>query len=158
MPQRREGSRCARARAEDRNRCQEKGLCSLGVLLEVWIRNDASTFDTSDLAGFVFLFRDGVGDQAAVRTGVRWPLWGRLQGSSCLLRIHHAPPGMQNRMVTIVSAFLPSTMCRTTLRMWSETARCRVIAVKLIATQGLRDMMWDLLLSAQGKLFYTAHM
>ena len=58
------------------------GLYALVVPLEMGIRNDAPTFDTSDFAGLVFLFRDGVGDQAAVRTGVRRPLWGRLQSSS----------------------------------------------------------------------------
>ena len=45
------------------------GLYALVVPLEMGIRNDTPTFDTSDFAGLVFLFRDGVGDQAAVRTG-----------------------------------------------------------------------------------------
>ena len=92
MPQRREGSRCARARAEDRNMCSEKGLCSLGVPLEVWVRNDASTFNTSDFASFVFLFREGVGDQAAVRTGVRRALSGSLRCLSSFFEVHDAPP------------------------------------------------------------------
>ena len=92
MPQRREGSRCTRARPEDRNTCREKGLCSLGVLLEVWIRNDASTFNTSDFAGFVFLFRDGVGNQATVCTGAGWALSGSLRCLSCFFGVHGAPP------------------------------------------------------------------
>lgn len=57
-------------------------LCFLAFPLEVGIWLDVPTFDTSDLADLVFLFRDGVGDQAAVRTGVRRSLWERLQGSS----------------------------------------------------------------------------
>lgn len=48
-----------------------KGLCSLGVLLEVWIRNDALTFNTAHHAGLVFLFRDTNGDHATVHTGER---------------------------------------------------------------------------------------
>jgi hypothetical protein len=75
MPQRREGSRCERARAEDRNTCQEKGLCSLVVLLEMWIRNDAPTFNATHLSGIVVLFCAAVGDHATVRTGERRFRW-----------------------------------------------------------------------------------
>ena len=34
--------------------------------LEVWIANDAPTFNTAHLAGSVFLFRDAIGDHALV--------------------------------------------------------------------------------------------
>jgi hypothetical protein len=72
------GFRCARAWLEERHNYHnywETGLCSLGILLEVWVRNDASTFNTAHHAGPVFLLRDGVGSQATVRTGeerFRW--------------------------------------------------------------------------------------
>ena len=75
MPQRREGGRCTRARHEDRNRCREKGLCSLGVPLEVWIRNDTLTFNTAYHAGLAFLFRGTTGNHATVHTGERRFRW-----------------------------------------------------------------------------------
>ncbi len=78
MPQRREGSRGTRARLKSRNTCWEVGLYALVVPLEVWIRNDAPTFDTSDFAGLVFIFRDAIGNQATVRTGERRFRWDGL--------------------------------------------------------------------------------
>jgi hypothetical protein len=45
-------------------------LRSLGFPLKVGVGNDAPTFNTTDLAGPVFLLRNGIGNQAAVRTGV----------------------------------------------------------------------------------------
>jgi hypothetical protein len=47
-------------------------LYFLAFLLEVWIRNDAPTFNTAHLAGIAFFFRDTIRDQAAMGTGV-WP-------------------------------------------------------------------------------------
>ena len=75
MPQRWEGSRGRQARLKSRNPCWEEGLCSLGVPLEVWIRNDALTFNTAHHAGLVFLFRDTNGDHATVHTGERRFRW-----------------------------------------------------------------------------------
>ena len=75
MPQRWEESRGRQARLKSRSTCMEEGLCSLGIPLEVWIRNDAPTFDTSDFAGLVFIFRDAIGNQATVRTGERRFRW-----------------------------------------------------------------------------------
>ena len=86
------GSRCARAWLNSRNTCWKEGLCILVFPLEVWIRNDASTFNTSDFAGFVFLFRDGVGNQATVCTGAGWALSGSLRCLSCFFEVHDAPP------------------------------------------------------------------
>jgi hypothetical protein len=86
------GSRCAGAWLKSRNTCCEVGLYALVVPLEIGIRNDASTFDTSDLAGLVFLFRDGVGDQAAVCTGAGWALSGSLRCLSCFFEVPVAPP------------------------------------------------------------------
>lgn len=45
------------------------GLRSLAFPLEVRIGNDAPTFNTTHLAGFVFLVCEAIGDQAAVCTG-----------------------------------------------------------------------------------------
>jgi hypothetical protein len=89
------GSRCARAWREERHNYHnywETGLCSLGVLLEVWVRNDASTFNTAHHAGPVFLLRDGVGNQATVRTGAGWAFSGGLRCLSCFFEVHGAPP------------------------------------------------------------------
>ena len=80
MPQRREGSRGTQARLKSRNTCREEGLCSLGVPLEVWIRNDALTFNTAHHAGLVFIFCDTIGDYATVCTGERRFRW---EGLSC---------------------------------------------------------------------------
>ena len=82
MPQRREGSRGTQARLKSRNTCREEGLCSLGVPLEVWIRNDALTFNTAHLVGIVFLLRDAIGDYATVCTGAGWAHWEGLGGPS----------------------------------------------------------------------------
>ena len=54
----------------------------LGFPLEVRIGNDAPTFNTAHLPGLVFLFRDGVGDQATVCAGARWADWERMWGLS----------------------------------------------------------------------------
>lgn len=62
-----------------------RGLCAFVVPLEVWIRNDAPTFNTSDFAGFVFRFRDGVGDQTIVGTGAGCVLSGSLR---CVFLFH----------------------------------------------------------------------
>ena len=78
MPQRRERSRGTQARRKSRNTCREEGLCSLGVRLEVWIRNDALTFNTAHHAASLFLLRDAIGDQATVRTGERRFRWAGL--------------------------------------------------------------------------------
>ncbi len=67
-----------------------EGLGSFGFSLDVRIGNDAPTFHTVHLAGLVFLLRDGIGDQAAVRTGVRRVFRERRWGLSWLFDIHDA--------------------------------------------------------------------
>lgn len=38
--------------------------------MKVGVGNDAPTFNTTDLAGLVFFLRNGIGNQAVVRTDV----------------------------------------------------------------------------------------
>lgn len=45
-------------------------LRSLGFPLKVGVGNDAPTFNTTDLASLVFFLRNGIGNQAVVRTDV----------------------------------------------------------------------------------------
>jgi hypothetical protein len=92
MPQRWEGSRGRQARLKSRNTCWEEGLCSLGIPLEVWIRNDALTFNTAHHAAPLFLLRDAIGNQATVRASVGWAFSGSLRCLSCLFEVHGAPP------------------------------------------------------------------
>jgi hypothetical protein len=66
-------------------------LRSLGFPLEVWIENDAPTFNTAHLAGLVFLLRDGVGDQATMCTVAGLAHREGLWGLSCFIEIHDAP-------------------------------------------------------------------
>jgi len=53
----------------------EKGLCFLGLPLEIRIGNDTSTFHTTYLAGSVFLLRDVIRDEPAMCTGAEWGYW-----------------------------------------------------------------------------------
>ena len=63
-------------------RLRKEGLCSLGFLLEAWIRNDATTFNTPHFAGLVFFLRDAVGEEAAVPAGTARAQWYGLWGLS----------------------------------------------------------------------------
>src|SRR6185503_5904500 len=65
-------------------------LRSFGFPLKVGVGNDAPTFNTPDLAGPVFLLRNGIGDQAAVRTGVGRALRERRWGLSWSFDVHDA--------------------------------------------------------------------
>ena len=89
------GSRCARTWLEERHNYHnywETGLCFLGVPFEVWIMNDALTFNTAHHAGPLFLLRDGVGNHATVRAGAGRALSGSLRCLSCFFEVHGAPP------------------------------------------------------------------
>ncbi len=70
----------------------EEGLYFRGSLLEVRIGNHATTFNTPNFAGLVFLLRDAVRDQATVCTGVGRGQWYRSCRSSRSFEIHSAPP------------------------------------------------------------------
>ena len=73
------------------NRSEER-LYSRSSLLEVRIRNHATTFNTPNFAGLVFLLRDAVRDQATVCTGVGRGQWYRSCRPSRSFEIHNAPP------------------------------------------------------------------
>lgn len=70
-----------------------EGLRSFGFSLDVRIGNDAPTFHTVHHAGLVFLFRDTIGDQAAVCTGRGRAHWESLGGLFRLFEVHGAPSG-----------------------------------------------------------------
>jgi hypothetical protein len=65
-------------------------LRSLGFPLAMGVGNDAPTFNTTDLAGLVFFLRNGIGDQAAVRTGVGRAFRERRWGLSWSFDVHDA--------------------------------------------------------------------
>ena len=73
----------------DRRKTGER-LRSLGFPLAMRVGNNAPTFNTTDLAGPVFLLRNGIGDQAAVRTGVGRVLRERRWGLSWSFDVHDA--------------------------------------------------------------------
>lgn len=68
------------------------GLRSLGFPLEVWIGNDAPTFNTAHLPGFVFLLRDTIGDHTIMCTGERRAHWEGLWGLSWFSEVHGPLP------------------------------------------------------------------
>ena len=76
-----------------------EGLRFVGFRLEVWIGNDAPTFDTTHLAGLVFLLRDEIRYQATMCTGSRRAHWARLWGWSWFSRftVHLREVGIASR-------------------------------------------------------------
>ena len=68
-----------------------EGLGFVGFPPEVRLGNDANTLNTVHLAGLVFLFRDAIGDQAAVSTGRRRAQWEGLLDWSWFFEVHSAP-------------------------------------------------------------------
>lgn len=69
------------------------GLRFLGFPLEVWIGNDAPTFNTAHPAGLAILLRDAVGDQTSMCTSTGRAHWERLWGLFWFFEVHGAHLG-----------------------------------------------------------------
>lgn len=79
--------------------------------MEVWIGNDASTFNTVHLAGLMFLFRDAIGDQAAVSADSGRGQWESLLDWFWLFEIHDAP--LERNSVSLADVYHRNNLVST---------------------------------------------
>ncbi|TKB55673.1 MAG: hypothetical protein E8D50_01820 [Nitrospira sp.] len=75
---------------------EEGRLCFLAFPFEVRIVNYGATFNATHLAGIVFLFRDTIGDYAAVGTGARAIHWRKLWMTILIGECHDTPQGSED--------------------------------------------------------------